>query len=729
MTALLLAAMLALHALVGAKAAVSLELVMEDASGIRSVMREGDGLMIHTRRGLYAWQAGEEDARQLLAFDESDAALDALLMDGDALWGLMAEQQQLIPLTLGEKSLQRGVPIPLGIAPLLREAVGEDGVFSLPGQALIFDGRLYLIYRGMQEDRPVSAMLSFSLADGAGKWHRDMPIQCLAPYRDGQLLALALDEAVYFNPETPQHRAPMLTVYDPADDSLRELGPAGVDYRRHAHSMAYDPRTDTVYLTSGGSVYSGRPGEKMALLADAPRGDVTAVGRLVLLPPDRIAMAAGNTLLVRGTGPAEGEMPRLKVFGEMAGPQLWSAVEALRGQIMVQANEISPYRDMKDLAEALLLGDNSADVYCLNSAQFDLAAIRRKGYCADLSESPALTNYVATLYPQMQELAWEGDRLLMIPYQTFSETLAYHPAYFEALGLPVPNTFGALCDLIQTWNDEYADIWPDYRPIPTGDPMQLLARLAMAVYTNHCANTGEAFSYQSPRLRSLLERAQAVRYDNIQGNTQASRNLIEDGYYSFDPWMLSSGLDQPESTLPFVVAIDDGAPAVVEQDLYLFVVNPRSANLPAAIRFLETYIGLLKPDTLTKLNPSLRETVINPESESWWPNMLARRDQMQQAVDAAQGAEKTEAQANLDSFLIEMAQWEAQRYLVTEQGIARYRALHESGYVRSYGSLAMGLPQKDTMSLLLRFAWGQMTLDEFLGEAEQRLRLMRLESR
>lgn len=704
-------------------------LTLEDTGSIRAVLPEAEGLLLYGQSGLYAWHVGEEVLRMVAATHKDAAPYDTILWEGTGLWGLRSDAQQVFPLTLTDGALIPGVPVDLSMAQLLRQAA-DDGVFGAPQHALMHQGRLYLIYRGEQEGRPTTALLSFSLADGSGKWHEGMHVQFLAPYRDDKLLALVLDEGRYYNPELAAQPKPILAVYDPVEDSLTELGPTGVDYARFAHGMAYDRQADTVYLLSGGNVYAGHPGQAITLFADAPQevNGPPAVGEITLLTGGYIAMAQGNKLLVRPTD-KQAAVPRLKIYGDTLGPALWSTIEALRGQMLIEASEFPPYSDMKELAENLLLENDRPDIYCVLSSQYDLEVIKQKGYCADLSGSPTLAAFVKSTYPAMQAIATQGDQLLMVPYAAIGEEHGYHPSCFEEVGLGVPTTFDELCDLIDMWNDDYVDRYPDIRPVNTDDIPQMLVRLAVNLYTNYCAHTGQEFSFQSPMLRAMLERAQTVSFDNIMGNTGATRSLVDGGYYYFAPQMLSWHIQEPNTPAPLQLAMRAGDPVVNHRDLYVLVVDPRSEQRDAAIRFLETYVDRLTPETVVTLNPSVREEVIDPASESWWPNLIARRDMMQQVVDEAQGAEKTEAQANLDSFLLEMQQWENQRYLVSEQGIARYRALYENGYIRSYGSDYMGLPMRELMRLQLRYAWRQTTLDEFLAEAEQRMRLMRLESR
>ena len=65
------------------------------------------------------------------------------------------------------------------------------------------------------------------------------------------------------------------------------------------------------------------------------------MGEITLLTGGYIAMAQGNKLLVRSTD-KQAAVHRLKIYGDTLGPALWSTIEALRGQMLIEASEFPP---------------------------------------------------------------------------------------------------------------------------------------------------------------------------------------------------------------------------------------------------------------------------------------------------------------------------------------------------------------------------------------------------
>ena len=181
---------------------------------------------------------------------------------------------------------------------------------------------------------------------------------------------------------------------------------------------------------------------------------------------------------------------------------------------------------------------------------------------------------------------------------------------------------------------------------------------------------------------------------------------------------------------PFQLALAEGGQPATGITLTLMAVNPKSKNLDSAIRYLEQYVTGMKPDKLAMLDPSLNDAIPNPRFERDIKWMEERKANMEQTLARLEGAEKTELQAKYDREMKEYEKnIERMRWQVVPEAIAYYRGMMDNAYVRTFGALNTIWTSQDMRTLFERYAQGQMPLEQFLQEADGKLRLMRLESR
>ncbi len=133
--------------------------------------------------------------------------------------------------------------------------------------------------------------------------------------------------------------------------------------------------------------------------------------------------------------------------------------------------------------------------------------------------------------------------------------------------------------------------------------------------------------------------------------------------------------------------------------------------------------------TLASLMPGMNQAIENPDYEEQKRQMDIQLERFRKAYEAAEGAEKTEMERQMQEIdRYRDASLEQMRWLVTEEGIRQYREIMDRAYIRRYGVMQMLFGQADMYNLLDRFRQGQMSLDQFLDEADGKYRLIRLES-
>ena len=100
------------------------------------------------------------------------------------------------------------------------------------------------------------------------------------------------------------------------------------------------------------------------------------------------------------------------------------------------------------IAQSIRMLDSSVDIYFTRTNFTGYKAMLEKGYCADLSSSQVLMDFVQGLYPAVQKEIMKDGKLYAIPVSISSSVLCYNVDKLEEVGLTqedVPTNLVDLC--------------------------------------------------------------------------------------------------------------------------------------------------------------------------------------------------------------------------------------------------------------------------------------------
>ena len=697
---------------------------------VLSVARRTDALWLYgvtsSGRTLYSLDAETGSLTPLPEHMLPDKSFTALLSDLGELWGLDMMESMIYPITAQEDTLITGEGLILDISSLLEDAsdAGERYEQFMPEQAFIYGGKLYLLYESLEfmgEGTNGTAFLSFDLQSGEGKRIQIPLITAVSSYKDGMLLAICFDVNM------PGSSLAELQVIDSAGEAIDEkklISLEGTEQERIG-SLAYDEVEDMVYFTMSDKLYRMSLAGEAELCAYGEYPARVYGGSLVPLPGRKALIVSENQLLITRTDPSLLPTGMVRIYGgysqETAIGQVSKALLGLPVEVLRP-----PYQTTAELSQLFLLRDDYTEILTLDTDKINIATAKAKGFYYDLSNSVILENYVDSLYPKIRELAMFESKIALIPYARQDMSGSYNPAAFELLGLAVPGTFNELCDLIDSWNDGLVYEHPDYMLIDTDDLGRKLVEYAISLYAASCERTGDAFSFTSPVLREMLGRVDTVRFDHLEN--------ID---FRYDAWLevehtLIGGLGSA-STLPgtmglqpLVLKVREGDEPAITSQISFMMINPFAEYPEDALRFLEAFVGYIQSQDMLRLTTSIREPVIKPGFEEDWANMTAYYDERKKEEARLEGAEKREMESRNELFRQNLEGiWRYERYEISPEMIEAYSELNIGAYIKHAGDPASFIGQNQ--ELLSRYINGQIDLDGFLREADQRLRLKTLE--
>lgn len=759
---LLLTALLPLGVLAQDSASLNEDIVAkpgEDDSSlyIGGIANLGDTVYALSYRGLYRWQIGQQELTLAAPLDyaamgaeegESVLQLGAILSDGQRLWGMDGSEGRLFTVDIAEGQVKFGQPIPIDLEDRKVTYESDDAEHSyleMPEQMVIQDGVLYALFGNYQTGNQNRTLMSFDMQTGEATAYQAEFITGIAAYKEGKLLASVLDEENSYD-EMGNRKPTALCTFDPAADALEEIGvfaDVNAGSMGMGITMIYEAEQDAVlYLTPNAIIRRFADGteEKCAYM---PMQELWGGfgHKLLLLSDGRIAFAQENTLYLRSTNPKDLPATNLVIYNLEENGAHKKALQQMP-DVSVTALQNKWFSSSQELGQALVSGEDGIDIIFLQAGWMDLQNLLEKGYAADLTQSPALKEHMDKLYPDMKTLGMQQDKVMALPVRADLETMSLNSKVFEKTGLPLPETFADICATATAFYQTLAEEGEYNLNSQTGG--EWLKELMMNTYSDYCVYTQQEALLDTPVFREMAAALasaplQTMQEDEVDYSDNEAMNeffnrptLLNNNYY-FDLQSYHYFTTQDEDSLRapdlfFGLKATQDAPPVIRVNTTVMLINSKSKNLDAALRYAENYIKNLEPMNRIMLYPGDNEPVIDPEFERIHARMLQQKEITNEALKKAEGAEKTELETRLAMMEENIVSYEKfGKYLASENAITAYRKLMEHHYVVTVRNSLL-TSQEELIELRYRYFAGQLTLDQFIQESDAKLKLIQLEN-
>lgn len=775
---IILMIMFLLGGVLGSKAEETklIDFEIDDSSWLSSSVWVEDKVYMTVDGGFFSYMPGDnglvelrvEDRRTQLNKAEKTSLSDSesstyfgmrLFTDDEKLYAIdFVEGEMICPIVIEGDTVVIHDGARINIEPLCSINMYDEEYVEEPIQIMGYHDRLYLIRQvreGMMTD-----LLSYDIKNGGeASVHGIHGVWSIAPYRDEKLLALAMDEEQGWDENENRTKNYLFRVYDPRIDRVEELFDSGISFTYDGSAFRYNGDKDEIYLKTQGKVYlyQEKENKKAELVAYAPSnpGGWTLSDSMNIVS-EGILFVTGHHIAFREADSAKLSSGHLTIFGaDHMDTTHQKTVRDMNGLPVSFLNN-KVYSSAQELGQALVSGEDDIDIFIIRSNYIDINKLMSKGYVLNLSENLFLQNYVNTLYPDMKAAGKYEGSLFMIPtYMIVGSPVSYFTRTHELFGeeLKLPETYDEMIDLFEYWDDYLAEKYPDIVPMDHVNHKEWMVQLAIRMHQDDAVIKNKEFDFNDPHFVQMLTQAVNLRTDNIFSmNDQIStdaREQMNDIYGKiplfsewtwFDLESLNSSLDrdslggfgggeeyQVGYPIPLQLAISKGEKPVTQITLTLMAVNPRSKNINAAITYIEEYIQNIDQIQRVMMNPNMNEPILNHEYEQeiqWMTDYLKNIEEEMKNVD---GAEKTEFEQNYRRMKLEYdTNIEKNKYYITKEAIDIYRSLIENSYISLSGQY-IGLIGDEINTLRRRLIHGQISVEQFVSEAEGKMRLKRLE--
>lgn len=691
---------------------------------VRSQCAWQDGLALLIRNeGLYTWSS-DTMSLSIALEQENMPPVSWLIPDGNALWAFEQSEQTLHRLLPLSDEAQQKLHI---------QNYPMDETQGMPAQpeALFISGsHLFALFRPQELNGYKTRLVSWRMSDGAmADIRQPEHLQAITPFENGQLLGLVMNAWAAGNTSDIDARKPRLLAFDPFTGAEQSLGSLHEPIQEYNLIFSRDRADGSILYNSDNKVIRRDASGREQLSAYMNADFFAGIGeRLVTLPGKQFsALDVKQAMLYQDV---QGQAPDvLTVFGLMnEGSAHQKAMDAIQG---IGINRVDRSWEGDSLLPQLLQ-NGTADLLFLHSAWDDLPPAVKKGSLMDLSGSEVVSSHVKRCYPFLQEQSIFQDGIYLVPVDMDVIVDTANIKLFNQLGIEIPTTFEALCGFLESWKADFMDDYPDYVPYADSDPAKMMLFKARNLVLANQAFHQQDYRFDTPLMRDLLSRAKSLSLDDLRRTNQDiswyhQPTLMAFGSYPLFTDTAGEGEENSGRNLPVLIEPSPEIEGTLPCQVYYLAINARAQNQQAALAYIERYILSMEAATCIILYPDENAPLQSPGFERYIQKLLADEEDLEKQIEQADGAERSNLQQALDSLQKQIEQEEKRRYWISPEAIAQYRQDMQRAFVYQR-SQARLLEDHEFTQIMDRWLAGQLDLDGFLRESEQKLRLMRMES-
>lgn len=394
--------------------------------------------------------------------------------------------------------------------------------------------------------------------------------------------------------------------------------------------------------------------------------------------------------------------------------------------------------------------DEALDLYSFYLPGDAFAALRNKGYLAELSGSSDLLAAVSEMFPNLTKQVLVDGHLYALPVEVSTSCWSIDTAVLEDVGLAaedVPTTYLELLNLIDEWITSYVDDYPEHALMdyPYSLSMQLFSQIMLAQIAE-CEADGRTLTFTDAdfiatlnKLDSMREKLQAYENqwndDNNNGNVFYSSDAVIGGSYdasSSDAPLLSSyasigihyASDRESTAVPLMLSIQPNHDSSVIGAILVMAVNRSSKNADAAMNLL-TYLAVNRSDyQKSLLSPAYTDNIEDPHYEETKADYENYITELTKGMETADDSEKRDYQETIQNLTDALARLSPYQY--TTENILLYDSQMEN--VRIIESTVFYGDDNEASTLVNRYMDGNITVDQFVRELTRIVQMMIMEN-
>ena len=693
----------------------------------------------------------KEEVRAGTELPDAAHCFSMLVTDGEQIYGINHLTGGIFTI-----SGDNGKPVYTDVATMqdTKFFIQEEEDYSyamLPDTVAASGDTVLMLLTTWNDEGRVANLYAVSLKDGSVRKANVENVRNFCAYKNGKFLLIVSPKKEDWD-ENGNRIPQMALVYDPATDSTTTLSSGiGIEADLSYQQLVYSEPLDALLYCSSTQVMGTTNFQKATLYAYLP----TEGYRVATVGDTVVAADYSSGIFARTL--TENYQPNHVIH--LSGTSVWGGIRDYAvdyPEVAVVGDSDIDSASAEEVARAFASGDDAPDVmdsyvnsYTSRDAAGGLAIERlnQKGYCKDLSVYPAVKEFVESLNPVFRDFVTDANGKIFALPVSVSGVYAFtiNPTVFEEMGLTmddIPTNFIDLCAFVTRWNDEFVEDYPNYAPLDSTEKYKdRMFRLALREWKGYCQATGQDLHFDDPIFREMVAAVDAMRCDRIEESNKHTSDEESDYKQPLiftGTWMLNAyydgdvtfGADKTPKLIQMTLTKDTGFYLGQGLEMELMFVNPRTTDSDEIGTMLEYVIKNISDANKVEMVAGWTTPIENPWYEEERKQDEADLAMYQQMYDEAPEEEKADYKQMLDDWKTYMEQSaESNRYTVSPAYIQRYQeVILPALYIGKPTVLDSTDNTSGLRTLVQRYIDGQITIDQFIREADGKLRMIQLEN-
>lgn len=390
--------------------------------------------------------------------------------------------------------------------------------------------------------------------------------------------------------------------------------------------------------------------------------------------------------------------------------------------------------DNQALVTHLLTADKPFDLLVLNTKEYDAQQLMKKGYLVDLSASDALRAYADDALETFQRIIRDDTGLYALPLNIQTHAVSANLPLLEELGQPLPRSFPQLMDLLNGWGEEGHTLKEDTALLDAAHAKRVLKDLAFRSYVDSMIGRGETLSFDMDTFGAMMQdidRLDVTAWDlpPTYGSGEDDDLYIPNILLNPSVGYLLDGYREPNHA--YLLFSPDGVhPGYGAAHGQVIAASAQGTQQDTALRFLEAYVRNLSDISRAAVNQRWSTPIENPRYQQEYDDQQAYLAQYRARYEAAEeGAAKRQYAEDVAYFEKKLATFEKDRkYLADAAQLKEYQDFMAHVYVDDGLSQLQQKALSTDGYLFGMYTEGALTLEQFIEQANDKIRLMLMEA-
>lgn len=623
-----------------------------------------------------------QDAESLRAMYEGEEGVDLdhgftyLFTDATRLLAFNANSGLIFQIIPGEGGVNYQDITTLKDMTLFQHVEEDYSYFMDPQDAVVCGNTLLCMISDYdQEFREVNRIVMISLETGDVT---ELPVKYaikMTGYKDGKaLLALRQEEHAqeYFDEKNNRYYPLDLAELDPATGAVNKLGILDMNTYRPDWTWCEALQAPVWVENARVKAYLGLSEIKqVGYMPGSYANNIGFIGNLLLAN-------TGDVTYVREVSADFKADVYLNTYNVYSRGAL--EFSSRHPEVPVYSSD-TYYDDLESLAQAMVTGSDSLDILSMTISYSNFDIMLRKGYCADLSAYPALTEAVERMYEPFQEAVKnKNGQICAVPISAWSSGWRVNMDVMEEIGLTMdelPTNYVELSEFVTRWNEEFAQDYDMYTVFSTSGSDYIKNNLfdyVITDYLNYCQAQGGSIRFDTPVFREVVAAIDAMDVDGILPSFESKNDIWRESLLDFGYTVVGNFSDNDTYSAPLPMSLTADTPVVNTAEVTVVFINPKSKNLDLAAEYVACMVEALDTNSQYVLYADVKDPVENTNYEENIARIEESITDLEKMLETADPSEKKDIELNLEDTRQWLEEYKTYyRYDISEKALQHYQ--------------------------------------------------------